>query len=156
MKPAKDFIYVSLQLGIFMLFAFPPQVIEVFTNSALVPISKFIGGFLIISGISLGILAALQLNTNLTPFPTPKATGQLIQNGVYAIVRHPIYLSILLLFLGFSLFLNDPNRLLITVILGILFHFKSDYEEQLLRQKYPKYEEYILQTGRLFPRIFRR
>jgi protein-S-isoprenylcysteine O-methyltransferase Ste14 len=98
-------------------------------------------------------LALLQLNKNLSPFPTPKECSSLLQNGLYKYSRHPIYSGIILLFLGYSLYQNSGYKLLISLLLVILFYFKSNYEEQRLEQKFPDYKHYRSKTGRFFPWI---
>lgn len=74
-------------------------------------------------------LAILQLNKNLTPFPTPKEDGTLIQNGVYKFIRHPIYTGIILIAIGFGLFHQSLWEIFIGIVLWVLFYFKSSYEE---------------------------
>ena len=107
-------------------------------------IISFFGGLII-------LLALLQLNKNLTPFPTPKNNATLLENGLYKYMRHPIYTGIILLFIGFSIYQNSLYKLSITLLLVILFHFKSNYEEQCLEQKFPDYKIYKTKTGRFFP-----
>jgi protein-S-isoprenylcysteine O-methyltransferase Ste14 len=106
----------------------------------------FFGGIII-------TLALLQLNKNLSPFPTPKDSASLLQNGLYKYMRHPIYTGIILLFSGYSVYQNSVYKLLISVFLVILFYLKSNYEEQRLEQKFPNYQRYKDKTGRFFPWI---
>lgn len=109
------------------------------------------GLWIIVLGGLLIILALLQLNKNLSPFPTPKDTTTLLQNGLYKYMRHPIYTGIILFFTGFSLYQNSFYKLGISLLLVVLFHFKSNYEEQRLEQKFPKYKLYKNKTGKFFP-----
>ncbi|PKP27121.1 MAG: hypothetical protein CVU03_00860 [Bacteroidetes bacterium HGW-Bacteroidetes-2] len=87
-------------------------------------------------------------------FPTPKADGTLIQTGLYKYIRHPIYTSILMLFLGYSIYQNSFYKLIITLVLGVLFYFKSKYEEKQLAIKFPEYLAYKNKTGRCLPKVF--
>lgn len=98
-------------------------------------------------------LALLQLNKNLSPFPTPKECSSLLQNGLYKYSRHPIYKGIILLFIGFSVYQNSGYKLLISLLLVILFYLKSIYEEERLEQKFHDYKNYKTKTGRFFPLI---
>lgn len=107
-------------------------------------ILSFFGGLII-------LLALLQLNKNLSPFPTPKNNSTLLENGLYKYTRHPIYSGIILLFIGFSVYQNSWYKLLISLLLVILFYLKSVYEEQRLEQKFPEYKNYKTKTGRFFP-----
>ena len=101
-------------------------------------------GFLVI------LIAILQLNKNLTPFPTPVDSGILIRTGLYKYARHPIYTGIFLAALGLGLFNNSLWQLSIAFILLILFYFKSTYEESMLVEKYEDYLDYRKATGRFF------
>jgi len=109
---------------------------------------------LAIIGIIVTIIAALQLNTNLTPFPSPKKDGSLIREGLYAYIRHPIYTGILLAFVGYALFSESSTRLVITALLWLLFYFKTRFEEKQLLSQFAEYEEYRKKAGRFFPKLF--
>jgi protein-S-isoprenylcysteine O-methyltransferase Ste14 len=95
----------------------------------------------------------LQLNKNISPFPTPKDSASLLRNGLYKFMRHPIYTGIILLFSGYSVYQNSFYKLLVSVVLVILFYLKSNYEEQRLQEKFPDYKRYKSKTGRFFPWI---
>lgn len=112
-----------------------------------------IGLLIAVFGGIIIILALLQLNKNLSPFPTPKNNTTLLQNGLYKYRRHPIYTGIILLFTGYSVFQNSFYKLGISLLLVILFYFKSNYEEQRLEQKFPDYKLYKNKTGKFFPWI---
>ena len=99
-------------------------------------------------GVTLGLIALLQINSKLSPFPTPVTNGNLITNGAYAIARHPIYTALISSGLGYALCRGSLYRILIVLFLSILFYFKSKYEEALLLQKFPAYKAYKQSTRR--------
>lgn len=105
-----------------------------------------IGSFLI-----LGAMA--QMGRILSPFPKPKAQAQLIRNGVFALMRHPIYTGLFLAALGYALYSNQAWRLVGAFLILMFFYFKSSYEEQNLKAYFLDYEEYAAQTGRFFPKF---
>jgi len=85
---------VSIQLLLFIAYLFPISIISInlpewFSYSGLVVLGL---------GAILGAVALLQLNTNLSPFPTPVSNGKLITNGAFAIARHPIYSALIFFF----------------------------------------------------------
>lgn len=97
------------------------------------------------------MVALFNLDKSLTPFPTPKSNSELITSGLYKYVRHPIYTGILLTVFGYGFYSESVSRLTISVLLLILFYFKTNYEEQKLSQKYPEYGAYKARTGRFIP-----
>jgi len=87
-----DLLYVGIQTILFVLFAIDSNNYQMSFSFPGIGLILSIIGILII-GVSI-----LQLNKNLSPFPTPKVGSHLITSGLYSIVRHPIYLGILVLF----------------------------------------------------------
>ena len=110
-----------------------------------------LGIALLILGIALLAVSGLNLGPNLTAMPKPIDDGVLVQNGLYRFVRHPIYFSVLLCSLGWSLWRMSWAALLITVILYIFFDRKAAREEIWLREKYPNYDEYAKRVKKLMP-----
>lgn len=146
-----DYIFVILQMFLFVSYIFNVASIDMFPEKNI-----FIDVISILL-ISLGILilgvSMLQLNKNLSPFPSPKTNSELITVGIYRYVRHPIYTGILMSTLGYGLYMNSEYKLFITLLLFILFYYKSRYEEQQLQNKFESYRDYKKKTGRFFPRI---
>jgi protein-S-isoprenylcysteine O-methyltransferase Ste14 len=144
---SKDIIFVSIQLILFVIYFTPlfsfPFHLNVFLKYAAL-VFAFIGLVII-------LVAILQLNKNLTPFPTPKESGTLIQQGLYNYIRHPIYTGIILTTTGFGLFDESIWKITIGIALWVLFYFKSRYEENLLAKHFSEYNVYRERTGRFFP-----
>jgi protein-S-isoprenylcysteine O-methyltransferase Ste14 len=111
---------------------------------------------ILIAGLGLLLVAfsGLFLGGNLTIFPRPKSGGALVQSGVYAFVRHPMYGGVLLCALGWSLFRASIPALLITLILAIFFDRKAAREEIWLTEAYPDYPEYKRRVRKLIPFIY--
>ncbi len=142
----KDFLLVTIQFILLTIFYIP-----FFSNVFQAPlIIKYVGAIVSILGFSIILIAILQLNKNLTPFPTPKENGSLINTGLYKYVRHPIYSGIFMAAIGIAFYTGSYWQLLISFILLILFYYKSKYEESLLMEKYNEYENYIKVTRRFF------
>jgi protein-S-isoprenylcysteine O-methyltransferase Ste14 len=145
---SKDIVLVSIQLVFFVLYTIPSSwSLSFFSWFKTVGLVTAIVGFVILT------LALLQLNKNLSPFPTPKDSAVLIQNGLYAWVRHPIYTGIIILFFGYGIYQDSLFKLLIAFCLWILFYFKTQYEELQLQRKFPEYAVYKKITGRFLPTI---
>ncbi len=147
-KNYKDYLFVSVQFILFFCFIFDFD----WSMKLSLTIQK-IGFVIAVFGGIIITLALLQLNKNLSPFPTPKESSSLLQNGLYKYMRHPIYTGIILLFSGYSVYQNSVYKLLISLLLVILFYLKSNYEEQRLAQRFPDYNRYKNKTSSFFPWI---
>jgi protein-S-isoprenylcysteine O-methyltransferase Ste14 len=90
-------------------------------------------------------------------FGTERDNPHVIRHGVFGVIRHPIYLSEILLYLGLFL-LNTSLAAAGVWIIGILFfHYISRYEEKVLLQRYgDEYRQYMKDVPMYFPRISRR
>jgi len=148
-KPLKDFLFVIIQTVLFVAYIAP---ITLFTLD-LPQWLKYIGLIIFCIGVFIGIIAIVQLNKNLSPFPTPVETGILLKKGAYRFSRHPIYSGILIFGFGYALYQASTYKFLITLILSVLFYLKSLYEEQLLIEKYPDYRDYKNKIGRFLPKL---
>ncbi len=88
-----------------------------------------------------------------TPLPTdpPK---ELVVTGFYRYVRNPIYVGVMLIFLGHFLWSGYWSLLLYALLSLIGVHFFIIlYEEPTLKKKFgAAYEEYLLQVPRWLPR----
>ncbi|TBW27607.1 isoprenylcysteine carboxylmethyltransferase family protein [Gramella sp. KN1008] len=146
---SKDLILVGLQAILFVLYIFDLQVLQLSFPTFIKDTSLV----LVILGGLIFILALLQLKDNLSPFPSPKSNSELVQTGLYKFVRHPIYSGILIAFTGFAIFTFSGFRLIITMLLYVLFEFKSAYEEKLLMKRFGTYKAYRKKTGRFFPKF---
>lgn len=87
------------------------------------------------------VWAGRTLGSSLTPYPRPKPEGVLVEEGLYRLVRHPIYAAGLLLFLGYGLATSIPATVALAA-LALLWHFKARVEERHLAARFPAYAEY--------------
>jgi protein-S-isoprenylcysteine O-methyltransferase Ste14 len=146
-RAVKDIVFVSIQLVLFVLYVIPAPSASFNLPTWL----HYLTLALAATGLMVLTLAIVQLNKNLTPFPTPKTSGTLIQTGLYRYVRHPIYSGIIVMAIGFGVFQESTWKLALGILLWVLFYFKSRYEETLLVKQYPDYEAYRMHTSRFFP-----
>lgn len=145
-----DLLFVLLQFLLFAVFFINIRFIDFERpNSLYIDIPALI---FMLFGLVVIVRGILNLNENLTPFPSPKKNSRLILTGIYHYIRHPIYSGILLAMLGYSLYTLSVERAIYTIAMFVVFHFKSKLEEQLLLEKFPHYKDYMARTGRFFPR----
>lgn len=114
----------------------------------------FIGQTMFYLGVVIAVWAAILLGPNLTPLPKPKANGELIQTGLYRIVRHPIYFGVILVCFGWAAIEQTLYSFVLAVILLIFFDLKSRREERWLIEKFPDYRGYQLKTKKLIPYLY--
>ncbi|MBZ9731559.1 isoprenylcysteine carboxylmethyltransferase family protein [Salegentibacter sp. JZCK2] len=149
--PFKNYFFVGMQLLLFIAWVINIEALEFNRLEFFQPV------FLVLSGVGflIVLISILQLNTNLSPFPKPKENACLITSGLFKYIRHPIYSGILIFLFFLSLYFASGYKIGITVLLLILFWFKSEYEEEQLCLKYAKYRDYRQGTGRFFPKFTR-
>ena len=100
------------------------------------------------------VLAGRALGSGFTPFPKPAEGGELVEDGPYAFVRHPVYSGGLLVAVGISLALS-PWAFVATFILAVVWALKANVEERFLRERYPAYADYCSRTRRrLVPFVY--
>jgi protein-S-isoprenylcysteine O-methyltransferase Ste14 len=94
-----------------------------------------------LAGIAMAAAGIRHLGASLTPLPRPRPGASLRQNGIYTVVRHPIYGGIVLAALAWSLALS-PVALAACVPLAALLELKSRREETWLSERYTNYAAY--------------
>lgn len=105
-------------------------------------------------GLALAIWARRTLGRNWSYAVTLKQGHELVTDGPYAAIRHPIYTAILLLFLGLVLLIPTPYA-----VIGWAFVFASCWiklraEEALMLRQFPEsYPAYMARTRRLVPGV---
>ena len=108
----------------------------------------------ITSACILAVAALLTLRlSNLSAMPEPVKEGELITNGPYKFIRHPMYTSVLLGCAGMLLLnLNMLSGALLLLLFAVLT-LKIRREESLLLTAYPGYSDYRNHTGALLPKF---
>src|SRR5512141_494200 len=84
-------------------------------------VTTVIGGILVIAGGFLGLRGILDLRANLTALPPPVTGGRLVASGVYGIVRHPIYVGVILGAFGWGFFAASPAALIVAAVIALFF-----------------------------------
>lgn len=111
------------------------------------------GAGLFIGGGYIGIAGVLVLGRNRTPYPKPRAGSELIQHGIYARVRHPLYTSVMLASAGWALIWQSGPAFAAAMTLIPFFNAKARREERWLRERFPGYPEYARRVPRFIPRL---
>jgi len=109
-------------------------------------------------GIGLAFLAAgaytLARAGAFTVYPRPVEAGQLVETGVYRVLRHPVYSGLIFASLGAGLTQLSPVALIGAVLLFPILDLKRRREEEWLTERYPGYAAYRTRTKALIPRLY--
>lgn len=106
-----------------------------------------IGGWATVSG-------ANRLGGSLTAVPRPRDGAELVESGIYARIRHPIYLGVMCLGIGWALLCGDLVALVAACVLAVVLDLKARREEVWLLERYPAYEAYRARTRRFVPGVY--
>ena len=109
------------------------------------------GAVLLLIGAGISLAGALALGRNLTPFPKPGAQAHLVRHGIYAVIRHPLYTSVISAAIGWALIWESWPALTVAAVLIPFFHAKARHEERWLREKFHEYADYERRVPRFIP-----
>ena len=111
-------------------------------------------GMMVLGGV-IGLWAFLAMGLrNLRAFPEIPQHGWLVVHGPYRWVRHPMYTSVLVFTLGWTVEHPLPFRVALWGGLLVTLLIKLRYEESLLMERFPEYDNYRRQTKRLIPFVW--
>ena len=95
-----------------------------------------------------------RMDANWSMAVSEKDRGELIADGLFARVRHPIYALSVLLMLCSAIVVATPPMIVVGVIHIALMHVKARNEERhMLKMHGDAYARYLRRTGRFVPRF---
>lgn len=139
--------WVSVQV-VLLAAIFLSALVELSWPGPVAPVAYAAGAILIALGIALLGAGGVGLGSALTPFPAPRAGGELQTTGAYRFVRHPMYGGGILVALGWSAIFATPVGLALTLVLALFATLKSRREEAWLDERYAGYADYRARTPR--------
>lgn len=119
-----------------------------YTVIKIISVIFLILGFLTVSA------ALISFRQMITPNPVPLDSAELRTGGIYSYIRHPMYTSVILVFIGFSLFMNAYIMFFSNIVVVIFLIIKINFEESRLLEKFQDYDAYRKKTKRLIPFIY--
>ena len=79
----------------------------------------------------------------------------LVNNGVYKVVRHPLYASIIWMIYAVGILFQNYLVIILNTIVFIPFmYYRAKQEEKELVKVFKEYKNYRKNTGMFFPKIF--
>lgn len=79
---------------------------------------------------------------------------RLVTAGPYRFIRHPLYVAEQIVMFGIMLQFAQPWSLVVALGSAVTQFPRMRYEEQILSQAYPSYQEYAARTARLIPHVY--
>ncbi len=147
MSASKYYPYflVTLQMGSLMYYAVSGPII-----------ADSIPGILIeCAGIFLAIHAIYIIKIrNVNIAPIVKTGSELVTNGPYKYIRHPMYIAQIITIVPLLVENFTYVRLGVLILLIFTLLFKIQYEEKQLVRYFPEYESYRKTTWKIIPFIY--
>ena len=155
-RPDNQFVYRSMWLVAFaLLFLSRPRRRVMLLDRPVLSSSIAValaGLVLVIAGLAFAFWARATLGGNWSGTVTFKENHTLVDTGPYAIVRHPIYTAILLMFVGTAIANGTVGGLVALPVAVVGFVVKARQEEGLLQRHFPDaYPAYRARTRMLVP-----
>lgn len=105
------------------------------------------GVAMVIAGLAFTVWARLHLGRNWSATVTVKRDHELVTDGPYRLVRHPIYTGLILAFIGSALARNEWRGVLAVVIVFVALWRKLKLEERWMTETfgvaYTRYRERV-------------
>ena len=130
-----------------------------FPEAAEYPASFWIavpGGLVFAAGLAVFRWSHKALGRNWSITLEIREKHRVVSSGPYKFVRHPMYLSFLLMGLGQAMLLpNWVAGAAGTIGFAVLFFLRVNKEERMMREEFgPEYEQYMKQTKRIIPFLY--
>lgn len=107
-----------------------------------------------VPGVVMVGLGVKTLGSSLTPLPRPRTEGRLVTEGIYGMVRHPIYGGLMLMGFGWAVWRGSLLHLVLAVVIALFFGVKARHEEVLMTGRFPDYALYRSRTRRFIPWLY--
>ncbi len=123
-------------------------------ENPLLNISIAVGMFFVIAGCAANIVGRLNLGKNWGNHIRIYDDHSFSRKGMYQVVRHPLYSSIILMFFGAGLIYSNYLCFIATTVIFIpAMYYRAKQEENILREKFSEYRQYQKEVGMLFPKV---
>jgi protein-S-isoprenylcysteine O-methyltransferase Ste14 len=139
-------ILVQAALPLLARFGLPAEILPILPDPG--PL-RTAGVVLFTIGLLTAIFGRLNLGKSWSDIESPHA-AEVVSNGVYAYIRHPIYSGDLIMLAGLELALNSWLVLGILLLIPVVF-LRAVKEEKILAARLTGYDAYVQRTKRFIP-----
>jgi protein-S-isoprenylcysteine O-methyltransferase Ste14 len=112
---------------------------------------NYIGIAISTIAITLFVSAKMAIGEQYSPCFDSYVPTDVIREGLYKYVRHPIYMANILLLTGMVIATGSVWIILNVVLLAAYYLNSALKEEKVLKEKFPIYREYMKTTGMMIP-----
>ena len=141
-----EFLFV-LQAVLMLLVAFPAKGLSDFITT--------LGFFSFLAGLGMIAWSASELGDSLSPLPKPRENAELVTDGPYKYVRHPMYSALLLSSFGLGIATSNATRVVLSVAMLLLLDRKATKEEDFLVERFgDAYAAYQGSVKKLIPWLY--
>lgn len=114
-----------------------------------------VGALLVIAGSAVNVKGRLDLGKNWGNQIRIYGDHTFVNGGMYRLVRHPLYASLVWMFLGAGLIYQNWLALAAAVFIFIPFmRYRARQEEELLTKEFGAYADYRKKVGMFFPKLW--
>jgi protein-S-isoprenylcysteine O-methyltransferase Ste14 len=128
-----------------------PSLIALLPRVNASPASTVFTSAIALLGTVVAIISVFFLGRSFSVCPQAR---QLVTEGPYRIVRHPIYLAELAMAIAIIWDIEQPWPSIVLLVAGGVQFSRMHFEERVLSEAFPSYREYAKRTARLVPGVF--
>lgn len=108
----------------------------------------------LIAGCAFNVIGRFNLGGNWSNQIKVYKDHSFVSTGVYSIVRHPLYASLIWIFIAASLIFMNYLALFATLLIFIPFmYYRAKQEEVVLATEFKEYKIYQRRVGMFFPKM---